>query len=86
MLDSFCLQVLLCNRRYDIWTCGKWLKKMKIGEEIHLAKDIRWGRGRLVYSGEVEVKRVSGKVKNSKSLTHATIPVKALPQDVHPQS
>ena len=59
---------------------------MKSEEEIHLARDIRWGRGSLVYEGEAEVKQVSGKVKNSKSLTHATIPVKALPQDVHPQS
>ena len=64
----------------------KWLKKMKSGEEIHLAGDIRWSRGRLVYGREVEVKRVSSKVKNSKSLTHNTIPVKALAQDVHPQT
>ena len=64
----------------------KWLKKMKSREEIHLAKDMRWIRGRLAYGGEVEVKRVSGKVKNSKSLTYDTIPAKALTQDVHPQS
>ena len=64
----------------------KWLKKMKSREEIHLLRDIRWGRGRLVYGGEAEVKKVFDKVKNSKSLTHGTIPAKALPQDVHPQS